>query len=304
MSTEITRRDLLRKSALAAGAGSIFGFWPHNAEAAQKVLQPLPELGPRLTPELEARARGATMMIFGDYKNFRRNNKYAYEISYNGTAFHINGDGTIITNRHVVAGLALDYLAIKNMSVEQQVQLLRAKKYSPYFAGFSIGHPSTGTIPVHLEYVDDKNDFAVLRYDTTKYTDSQGFAWLPVATEKPKPGETVHHFTYQSNALNERGEFELHNNRAIYLGESGSAEQFAENIDQNESFPQTWFGASGSPVVNNSGEVCAINKGGWLNAIVNRGEISGTFQDLGFHTPSLQATIASGVPIAALQRAK
>jgi len=99
---EMSRRKVLGLlGGTALSVGMVMAL-PRKAEAKEKVLRQLPELGPRLSPELEARARGATMLIKANYTDspLNINRMGQYGIGPYGTAFHINGDGTIITNRH------------------------------------------------------------------------------------------------------------------------------------------------------------------------------------------------------------
>lgn len=302
MFTPTTRRQFLW---LAGGviAGVTGIDTTEKTGAREQDLKPLPELGPRLTPELEARARGATMMIFGDYENKPRIKQEDYKY-YGGSAFHINGDGTIITNRHVVAFICLDWKKVEDLTSNTVAKRIRERTYRPNFVGFSIGHPSIGTIPVDLEYVDDEHDFAVLRYDTTKYSGTKGFAWLPISQQRPHSGDTLHHFTYQADTLNERGMYEIHNHRAIYLGEKNGTMISAESIDPLSSRPMSTGGASGSPLINSRGEVVGILGGTAGNASLFRIHITNMFRQFGYEKPSANITTSGAVPISELQRVK
>lgn len=263
-------------------------------------LNPIPDLAPRLTPEVEARVKAATVMIFRDTKGLPRIKPEDWYRDYWGSAFHINGDGTILTNSHVVRAIALDWKTYKEAPIKDQVRMLNEGKFREDMMGISIGHPDAGAIPVELVYTDEECDFAILRYDTTKYIGTRGFASIPIVKGlQPKAGETVYSVGYPAITLNLKGKYEIHQNRGVYLGNKSRRSMIiAQGFDPVEYHPKTSGGSSGSPWVNRNGEVVGISYAAYGNHIGNRDPIANTISDMGFDpTTQKELTTAYAVPI-------
>ncbi|MGB4966489.1 MAG: serine protease [Microgenomates group bacterium] len=292
----ITRRQFLTSIVLASvGAVTDIG----NTEAQVARLHRLPELKPKLPPEVEKRVKNATMMIGGEYVEDEDDSKRAIYLT--ASAFHITGDGTILTNFHVVDN-ALSQDKTKNATQAVKAQMLSKKEYASHFKGYRIGHPAYGVIPVELVYADPKYDFAVLRYDTNKYP-TQGFDWIPIATEKPKPGDTVYSIGYNGEYSNIRGTNEIQGHREIYLGTRDGNMECIAGIDTQEYHPQTEGGSSGSPLVNGKGEVVAIHAGSANNATSFAAYVQHVTEFYGYHYPGIPSVTTGNVPISLIQRA-
>ena len=76
---------------------------------------------------------------------------------------------------------------------------------------------------------------------------------------------------------------------------------FADNIDARENKPSTSGGASGSSLVNASGEIVAITYGNYVESAGEHPGIAEIYRELGWD-PKSEMKIAFAVPIAALQK--
>ena len=294
----MTRRDLLKLGTLSYADLLLslqspiiaLPLFPDGSKTTAKEtpLREIPGLTDKdeLPPQLWERLREATVKAFASNLGADHGNM--------GSAVHI-GNRVLLTNRHVV----LD----ENNNNRQLPFIL-------------VGHNSYDWARVSRVWQHPSQDLAVLVHEPYSYIDADqpfGLTANPVAQKPLVPGEVVFGYDYQTDIDPREGKESIHRSRKIYLGKHveeipwlpGSPKNkvmfFADNIDARENKPSTSGGASGSSLVNASGEIVAITYGNYVESAGEHPGIAEIYRELGWD-PKSEMKIAFAVPIAALQK--
>ena len=160
-------------------------------------------------------------------------------VSFQGaTGFEISPDGYILTNHHVY----------DSFGRSGTVKLARTRS----------GH--SGRLKVRLILADEAHDVALYKADTVP---EKGLPWLPLRLSPARLGETVFVVGHPSAKP-----------QKVSLGTVLARDIVISGRPSVEYSAQTWWGSSGSPVLDTAGRVLAIHWG-WDADGLSNGRLTG-----------------------------
>jgi len=251
-----------RIPAIGFALAAVLGAWSHGTTATSE-------------PD-EARLSAAVCPVV--YPLDESSSERGYHYIFYGNAFFIDRDGYLVTAAHVLSDFH---------DGGQPHILLRLAEAPPRL------------LKVHVVATDQQHDIAVLRAVPNPFEGRYQVAFLPLASNKPKPGQAVFAAAVRPSRLRDPHTFDA----AQEERSPGEVLRYiVSKLDKGQNEAELFLfshevkrGQSGAPVISrNSHEVVGIVEGQWLHPATGSSSQQNANQP---STPGAAVPIAYAIPL-------